>query len=841
MLEVKDLKKIYHDDSGDAVALAGVSFKLPNKGMVFVVGKSGCGKTTLLNTIGGLDHFSSGDILINGKGLSKFSVVELDNYRNSTIGFVFQDFCLIDRLTVIDNIKLSLEFQDSKEKVDYDKLLARIGLEGLGNRYPKQLSAGQKQRVAIARAIVKNPQIILADEPTGNLDENTSNQLMDLLKEISKERLVVVISHNPEEAYRYADRILEMADGKIISDKAINEDYTDVPLIYDDKAILAGNGIITNEDLEVLNTKINESNGNYEVLQSEPKFINKEANVISEEIDLKNVKMNNKTKLKYSLFFFRKKMIFNLFMILLITIVTAFLSIIEGLGFNELTDEMIRINNDEGYNYVIMSYNDDDYSMFEAIDLEKVSNITSKYQGEFNALYPINLNFYDVTDSYVANTTNLYYTNVSSGYTSQSNGVLISNLDEISNKANGGRGVEVIYGEIKENSTGIIITDYLADCIIRYDENMKSYQDIVDAGMLYKTLDVDAVIKSDFYDKYKDNMFEYAQDEENNKFVIDVFWKYSLCYTVNNNFVDDYINYCYDNKCGYLQLHQFSIRSGRNMLNQNALSVSYSDKLNDDEIYMSNYTYCELFKKDQVDSEFTPFKVTLKILDSDLNKMIDKEFNVVGLYENTDSLDSFILSDSYYKDMANSHINPWSIIVRNTGDVYDIFDELLKENFVYSYYPQRTVFRTMQLLSVFTQVFMFISIIIILAIFLIIILNASTIIRQNVYEIGVMKALGAKTSELVVIFTLQMIITCLSVCILLYFASNTFMGYANDLLCNGISAYIGDDVELNILIFSYKFFGINIISITLFTIISIMVPILAIRNIKPLKIIKTRN
>ena len=218
MIQIKNITKKYQDEVGNNIALDDVSFNLPSKGMVFVVGKSGCGKTTLLNILGGLDSFTSGDIIINGQKMSSLSVKELEDYRNHTVGFVFQDFCLIDRLSVKDNIKLSMEFQNSKEKVDYDGLLNKIGLKGFGKRKPKQLSAGQKQRVAIARAIVKNPSLILADEPTGNVDAKTSTQILDLLKDISKEKLVVVISHNLDEAYNYADRIIELKDGKLISD-----------------------------------------------------------------------------------------------------------------------------------------------------------------------------------------------------------------------------------------------------------------------------------------------------------------------------------------------------------------------------------------------------------------------------------------------------------------------------------------------------------------------------------------------------------------------------------------------------------------------------------------------
>ena len=141
MLEIKNLRKVYEDASGKCIALDNISFSLPSKGMVFIVGKSGCGKTTLLNAIGGLDNFTSGEILVNKKPLSKFSVNELDNYRNATVGFIFQDFCLIDRMNVINNIKMSLKVQTNKKKKGYNSLLGKFGLKRQGHRFPTPLSA----------------------------------------------------------------------------------------------------------------------------------------------------------------------------------------------------------------------------------------------------------------------------------------------------------------------------------------------------------------------------------------------------------------------------------------------------------------------------------------------------------------------------------------------------------------------------------------------------------------------------------------------------------------------------------------------------------------------------
>lgn len=843
MLEVRDLKKVYHDDSGDCLALDGVSFKLPSKGMVFVVGKSGCGKTTLLNTIGGLDQFTSGDILVNNKGLSKFSVVELDNYRNSTVGFVFQDFCLIERLSVIDNIKLSLEFQSSTKEVDFDKLLTDIGLEGLGHRYPKQLSAGQKQRVAIARAIVKDPEIILADEPTGNLDENTSNQIMDLLKEISKERLVMVISHNPEEANQYADRILEMADGKIISDKAYNEEYVDKAIILDDKTILPGNGVVSFEEIDEINEKINKSEGEYQVLQSDEKFIKKEPNVIEEHTELKKVKMNTKTKIKYAGFFFRKKLFFNLFMIVLLTVVTSFLAIIEVLGFIDLNKEAVRINMEEKFDQTYMYYNSTGSNQFEAVDRDLIEPIVEKHNGKIGYVYPISLCFNNMYNSFTLSGKSLQYNSINGGMITESNGVYITDYETMKYKVNNGNELTILSGEIKENSTGVIITDYLADCIISYDENYKSYDDIVNGGFLYNRLDVDAVIKSDAYDLYSEELKLYSLKEEAGV-ALDLIYDYSVCYSLNPNFISDYKSYIYENKYSYAMAANVALMSGKNFYSQARCTGYFQDDLKEDEVLISYAFYNELFGtylNENNDSSFTPVPIKIQLFDLDNNCFFDKEFTVTGLYKQRHLTDTFRLSDKYYMEIADVNLVPWAMEIFTQGNLYDLWDELMDNDCSEMHREPRLIFRTIQLLSVFYEVFAYISMVVILAIFLIIILNASTIIRQNVYEIGVMKALGAKTSELVVIFTLQMVITCLGVCLLLYSCSNIFMNFANKLLCSGISAYVVTDVLYNVIVFSPKFFIINIVSVSVFTIFSIMVPILAIRKIKPLKIIKTRN
>ena len=221
MLELKNIKKSYK--TGDFIqhALKGINLKFRESEFVSILGTSGSGKTTLLNIIGGLDRYDSGDLIINGKSTKKFKDNNWDSYRNNCIGFIFQSYNLISHISVLENVILSTTLsgvKKSKRKQMAIDALDKVGLKKHIHKKPNQLSGGQMQRVAIARALVNNPDIILADEPTGALDSKTSKQIMDLIKEIAKDKLVVMVTHNKELADTYSNRIIELKDGEIISD-----------------------------------------------------------------------------------------------------------------------------------------------------------------------------------------------------------------------------------------------------------------------------------------------------------------------------------------------------------------------------------------------------------------------------------------------------------------------------------------------------------------------------------------------------------------------------------------------------------------------------------------------
>ena len=221
MLKLENIKKDYISGDSKVEALKGINIEFRKSEFVSILGQSGCGKTTLLNIIGGLDRYTSGDLIINGKSTKEFKDKDWDAYRNYSVGFVFQNYNLIPHQTVLSNVELALTLSGVPKEARRKKAikaLEQVGLKEQIHKKPNQLSGGQMQRVAIARALVNDPDIILADEPTGALDTKTSVQIMEILKSISKDKLIVMVTHNPELAEKYSTRVVKILDGLITDD-----------------------------------------------------------------------------------------------------------------------------------------------------------------------------------------------------------------------------------------------------------------------------------------------------------------------------------------------------------------------------------------------------------------------------------------------------------------------------------------------------------------------------------------------------------------------------------------------------------------------------------------------
>ena len=255
MLQVKNITKTFKSHHSYQKALDDVTVSFPEKGMVFIIGKSGSGKSTLLNMMAGLASPDKGEILFDGKDVTRMKEKELDEYHYQDIAFIFQNYCIMEELTVEENVALGKEENPSHIKEEIQDVLSKVGLSKQRKKKAKYLSGGEKQRVAIARAIVKKPSVIFSDEPTGNLDKQSSKDVLSILKEYSKKGLVIIVSHNLFDAYEYGDRIITLDQGKIIEDRSLSADKAIYPNVY-----LSANTFLNKEELDNLNHEIDKGN-----------------------------------------------------------------------------------------------------------------------------------------------------------------------------------------------------------------------------------------------------------------------------------------------------------------------------------------------------------------------------------------------------------------------------------------------------------------------------------------------------------------------------------------------------------------------------------------------------
>jgi len=294
MIQLIDVCKSYHVKSGPEVqALNHINLTFGEKGLVFILGKSGSGKSTLLNVIGGLDRADSGDIVIMGKSSKDFTQAEFDSYRNTYVGFIFQEYNILPDFTIGQNIALALQLQGQKgSDGEVDAILDKVDLHGLRERKPNELSGGQKQRVAIARALIKKPQIIMADEPTGALDSKTGQEIFNTLKKLAEDHLVICVSHDRDFAEAFGDRVVELKDGVIISD--LSKSLVDTEKVAVGVSILSPRllslekgHVLSDEDVALLNSYLAKADG--EMLVSSDTTINQEVKT-SAKIDISGKK-----------------------------------------------------------------------------------------------------------------------------------------------------------------------------------------------------------------------------------------------------------------------------------------------------------------------------------------------------------------------------------------------------------------------------------------------------------------------------------------------------------------------------------------------------------------------
>ena len=486
MLEVKDLYREYKPKKGEpVVALNHVSVKFPDKGLVFILGKSGSGKSTLLNVMGGLDKADGGDIIIKGKSSKNFKQGDFDSYRNTYLGFIFQEYNILDEFNVGQNIGLALELQGRKATSDeINRILEEVDLKGYGNRKTNELSGGQKQRVAIARALVKDPDIIFGDEPTGALDSKTGLAVFDTLKKLAQNKLVIVVSHDREFAELYGDRVIELADGKIISDIekiSVAGDKKSEGLTLIDQSVLKveKDYELTDEDMALIKKYLNEKknqerlislddsvNGAFKRITRIDDFGNKESFKTTDEAAIVNKQEEFKAiKSRLSLRkCFRiggsslKTKPFRLVITILLAI-TAFgmFGLADTMGsYNKVTsttDSIMELANDsiamEKVQYYKYSDTDDYVSSRKMYaDDDDLNELKNKYGIDFKGVYRLNENGESSFYENIKNNNSDYY----SSYPSYFSGLYLSNPADISRMG------YTLIGSYPENDGEVAIT-----------------------------------------------------------------------------------------------------------------------------------------------------------------------------------------------------------------------------------------------------------------------------------------------------------------------------------------------------------------------------------------------
>ncbi len=556
MIKICNLNKVYKSKKRKKHhALKDISTILPDAGLVFVLGKSGSGKSTLLNLIGGLDSITSGKIEVDGNDISSLSAAEYANYRNSHIGFIFQDYHLIDELTVYENIKLALDLFGEKADERVHDALARVGLAGYETRFPSELSGGEQQRVAIARAIVKKPRIILADEPTGNLDTNTAKQVVEILKELSMECLILIVSHNVNDANKYADRIIELSHGEIISDRTKNPDFAD-------EVTLGGGELIYPQGLQLSDSDIELINAHHEkpLVKKTDKFLATGALDMDEKrvkIEKKSLNFGNTMGLSGK--FLKSKALaisFSAFMVAVIMVIMALAQTIitfdggrivavemektkqNSILLNKVLDEATQSQLDRVYPVKI---NESDIQLF----------YDAGYKGKIYPVYSHSLAIRNYGTYWGVNT-NHFYGGV---FMSETFGTIVVDEEFLIKKFGS---FELIAEAETKTGYGIYITDYVADCVLAISDRYrgKSYEDILGgfyiAGYYAPRMYVNGIIKTDYKEKYGD-ILDSAQkgqidtskayeNEELQAFFEEIYTKLGFCYSINPNFINDFLN-----------------------------------------------------------------------------------------------------------------------------------------------------------------------------------------------------------------------------------------------------------------------------------------------------------
>ena len=875
MIKITALNKIYKSKKRKMChALKNINLTLPDAGFVFVLGKSGSGKSTLLNMIGGLDSITSGKIEVDGNDISRFSERRFCNYRNSHIGFIFQDYHLIDELTVGENIRLSMDLVNAKDKNLIKEALEKVDLAGYEDRFPNELSGGEQQRVAIARAIVKNPRIILADEPTGNLDTNTTTAIVELLKELSKDRLIVVVSHNIADANRYADRIIELSNGEILSDVSRNPAFADEVTLVDETLVYPQGAALSDADVELIN-----SNKDLEMVIRKDKFLaTGDVDGESQKMKIRGVHLRLGRKLSLSGKFLKKKLMtipVCAFMVAVIMVIMALAQTIVAFdGGDIIKREMERQEYDTMYITKELDKVQEAWlaslgsvsTCFPEIedgDIRKFRN--SNYQGTIYEVLKYNLHIQQSTVS--AGASRNIFTN--SPYILEGIGTMIVDESFFEDKFG-----EVTYLAKAEefHPTGVIITDYMADAIMlsgnvpyatSYERLIGEYRWGSDSvtnsvsrgyinGILYtgydeKYADLLEKIENEAFDSLSDML----ENEDFASFVEDIYNGLGFCYSLNPNFREDALT----NPAWEMLWHySLGFNGGSAVYNANAPQVRkgsrYGIELGENEIMMNMDRYNEFlggnYTSETMD-EFKPHTVRLSHYHhfDHSEELFSQQFKIVGLFESGKYSvgGTFLVGDRAYELFQQDFIYTSGLYFDGSGNIDTVIDLADELGYEMNLAILEGIHTMTKAVDMFIPIFELIAIVLCIGVVFILVNFSTKMINGKMHEIGILKALGTKNGAIGTVFGLQVALIAVITCVLSVAGYYYVVGFANRVLIESLERLAPSSVvlDLDFLVFQPEIAVANCVLTGVLALISLIIPMIKIKAIKPVRIIKARD
>ena len=857
------------------MALDHISFTLPDNGMVFVLGKSGSGKSTLLNLLGGLDEFEDGEIFFEDEKLSAFTQKDFYDYRCRHIGFVFQDFHLLEELTVEENIALvfDLESADHGDRIPY--ALEKVGMAEYASRYPRELSGGQKQRVAMARAIAKNPEVILCDEPTGNLDADNSRQILDLLKEFSKTKLVIIVSHNIPDAETYADRILELRDGKIMRDDVRRDGYDNSFAISQEGVLtLPYNKTLSTDQIDKMVEGIRSSEVK-KVVQNDDGFHKVgELKFRGRPYSRRNAGMSFKNTMRLT-----RTMMRNQYMRFLLTAITATLiiscfSVFQSFLHYDVNNSLstAMIEND----FPVMVYQKAEVSGSETSltttnlihineeDLAAFRN--TKYGKDMYILYahtlPVQANSGDKINKKVSLNAR---TNVSNFYVSETYGVLACPPAFLTRVFGNNGQLEVLAGDISQPNKGIIITDYVADGIIMgnparyptYESIIGTFQD--SKGNTYGK--IDAIIKTNYQEEFgdlKNRMTQMRKDGDTSGLkdlmATDEFLRFAeavqlllgVSYTFSENYIADTATSTDFGVTAYSGKMSFNIdgvEGAANFSPQIADESNYTKDINVGEVVLGKTLYSSIMAErgeGTAGDDFEPFDITMVYRSRNGEEIGTRTYRVVALTTRITS--GFYLSTEDFLDARELTISPYGLYFDDPHSATVLNSVAASRDFVVSNVENDTATRLNRLIITFSDLFRMFEVFLLAICVAYLAAFGANVIQRNKYQIGIIKSLGGKTNQLARIFLAQLLVVGAMIFALSTFGIWGATSVANHILTSSMKTHMNIDIfHYTIIDFFPKLATIDLVLVLLLTIVSSLVPLIAVHKIKPINIIKAKE